>query len=172
MGAAKQSELLAKVTFGIRGTAMPTWGEFLPVDQRWDVIRFIVESFGVGKAATAGATPPGQVAANMITLSTKDWLKEGNTISAPRGDTLYATYCTTCHGDRGQGNGPGMRGSASQAPRPFSSAMSHPYIFWRVRDGVSGGIMPAFQWKLKESDIWDITAYVQTLTARNSGGSP
>jgi mono/diheme cytochrome c family protein len=31
-------------------------------------------------------------------------------------------------------------------------------------------IMPPFNWLISESDIWDITAYVQQITATSQGG--
>ncbi len=40
-----EGKALARVTFGIKGTSMPSWGEFLPLDQRWDAIKYIIESF-------------------------------------------------------------------------------------------------------------------------------
>lgn len=172
MDAAKLSELFAKVTFGIRGTAMPVWGEFLPVDQRWDVIKFISESFAVGKPLDSASQGNVQVAANVLTLSKKDWFEEGKTISPARGALLYTQYCLTCHGAQGQGDGPGMIGNASQAPAAFTASLSHNYIFWRVRDGVPNGVMPPFQWLLPEADLWDITAYVETLSAAPGSAAP
>ena len=46
--------ILAKITFGIQDTAMPTWGEFLPLQQRWDLVRYIMGTFmGAGKSASS-----------------------------------------------------------------------------------------------------------------------
>ena len=170
MDAAAQSEFLAKVTFGIRDTAMPSWGEFLPEDQRWDAIKFIMESFMVGKPVTTSLSANGQVAANVITLSKKNWLGAGHVISTTHGADLYATYCATCHGDKGQGNGSGTRGNASSAPAPFPANMGEAYIFWRIRDGVPDSVMPPFQWLLREADLWDITFYVAGLASKAGGG--
>lgn len=166
MDAAAQSQALAKVTFGIQDTAMPSWGEFLPEDQRWDAITFIMGSFMVGKPVTTSVSANDQVAANVLTLSKKDWLGAGHVISATHGAALYATYCATCHGDNGQGHGPGTLGNASQAPAPFPTTMGEAYIFWRIRDGVPDSVMPPFQWLLPEADFWDITSYVQGLASR------
>ncbi|MHB8165413.1 MAG: c-type cytochrome [Sulfuricella sp.] len=163
MNAAEQSELFAKVTFGIKGTAMPSWGEFLPASQRWDAIKFITESFVVGKPLKTAQPANVQIGADVLTLSKKEWLATGHIISPSHGAVLYASYCATCHGAQGQGDGSGMIGNASQAPAPFPATMSHNYIFWRVRDGVPASIMPPFQWLLSEADLWDITAYVETL---------
>jgi len=40
--------LNSMLTFGIRNSAMPAWGEWLPIDQRWDLVKFIVEGFQTG----------------------------------------------------------------------------------------------------------------------------
>ena len=34
-----QGEHLVKVSFGIQNTAMPTWSEWMPQDERWDAIK-------------------------------------------------------------------------------------------------------------------------------------
>lgn len=172
MDDAQLSALFAKETFGIRGTAMPSWGEFLPAEQRWDVIKFVIESFAVGKPLKTDQPANVQVAANVLTLSKKEWLATGHLISPARGALLYTQYCLTCHGAQGQGDGPGMIGNASQAPAAFTASLSHNYIFWRVRDGVPNGVMPPFQWLLPEADLWDITTYVETLSGAPGSSAP
>jgi mono/diheme cytochrome c family protein len=170
MDAAAQGMFLAKVTFGIKDTAMPSWGEFLPEDQRWDVIKFITDSFVAGKPVTSSPSATSQVAANMVTLSKKDWLAAGHVISTTHGADLYATYCATCHGDKGQGHGSGTLGNASSAPAPFPANMGESYIFWRIWDGVPDSVMPPFHWLLPEADLWDITSYLEGLASTAGGG--
>jgi mono/diheme cytochrome c family protein len=170
MGPEAQGEHLAKVTFGIQDTAMPTWGEFLPESQRWDVIHYLMASFMVGKPVTASVYGDGVVAADFTTLSIDNWTGEGHTVSTDHGAELYGTYCATCHGDNGQGNGPGTVGNASAGPAAFPTDMSETYIFWRVWEGVPESIMPAFNWLLSEADIWDITAHLQDMTSTQGGG--
>jgi mono/diheme cytochrome c family protein len=163
LGATDQGEYLARVTFGNMDTAMPSWGEFLPEDQRWDVIKFIVDSFRIGRPAAASVYGSGAVAANFVTLSQDNWVGEGNVISETHGADLYGTYCSTCHGSQGLGDGSGLAGNASKGPAPFPRAMSEPYILWRTWEGVPDTLMPPFHWLLSEADIWDITAYVENL---------
>lgn len=164
-----QAEHLAIVTFGIQDTAMPTWGEVLPVAERWDVIKFLMGSFMAGKPSPQSVST-GDIAANFVTLSKTNWTDEGHVISESDGADYYATYCATCHGDGGQGDGPGTQGSASGAPAPFPSGMSDAYIMWRMWDGVPDTMMPPFNWLLNETVLWDINAHVQTLTAGSQGG--
>lgn len=165
-----QGEHLAKVTFGIQDTAMPSWGEWLPKDQRWDVVKFLMGTWMQGQPMTENVYGQGDVAANFITLSSDNWTGEGHVISADHGSELYGTYCAACHGANGQGNGPGTQGNASGGPAAYPADMPEAYILWRVWEGVPGSQMPPFQWLLTEADIWDITAHVQDLTSAQQGG--
>jgi len=166
-----QGEHLAKVTFGIQDTAMPTWGEFLPLEQRWDAIKYLMDTFmGGGVPATTSVYQQGQLPANFVTLSSDLYLQEGHTISVTHGADLYAQYCATCHGDQGQGNGPGTQGSASGGPAAFPADMGEAYIYWRTWEGVPNSTMYPFKEYLSDSDVWDITAYLNDLTSTGQGG--
>jgi mono/diheme cytochrome c family protein len=159
----------ARVSFGIQNSAMPTWGEFLPENQRWDVIRFIQESFQVG-TGDKGSLFSDAIANNVLTLSSDNWTSEGNIISADNGQSLYQVYCETCHNTQGQGNGSGVVNLPSGGPDAFPKDLPEAYIFWRAWEGVPETIMPPFNWLISESDIWDITAYVQQITSVSQGG--
>jgi len=165
-----QGEHLAKVTFGIQDTAMPTWGEFLPEDQRWDAVKYLMDSFMMGSPMTTSVYGDGSIAANFVTLSQDNWIGEGHTISITHGIDLFSTHCATCHAEDGQGNGPGTEGNASLSPAPFHDNLPEAYVMWRVWEGVPGSIMPPFQWLLPESDVWDIVAHVVDLTSSQGGG--
>jgi mono/diheme cytochrome c family protein len=166
-----QGEHMAKVTFGIQDTAMPTWGEFLPVDQRWDAIKYLMGTFmGSGKPATTSVYGDGKLPAAFVTLSSDVYISEGHTISTTHGADLYATYCATCHGDSGQGNGPGTANSVSQGPAAFPVDMGEAYIFWRTWEGVPDSTMYAFKWYMSDADVWDITTFLVDLTSGQQGG--
>jgi mono/diheme cytochrome c family protein len=165
-----QGEHLAKVTFGIQDTAMPRWGEFLPEDQRWDAIQYIMATFMAGKPVTSSVYGAGEVPADFVTLSSDVYVAEGHVISATHGADLYGTYCSTCHGDSGQGNGPGTEGSVSKGPAAFPTDMGEAYIFWRTWEGVPDSTMPPFQWLLSDSEVWDITTYLKNLIGAGKGG--
>ena len=163
-----QGEHLAKVTFGIQDTAMPTWGEVLPIEQRWDVIKYLMASFMQGMPVTASVYSDAPV--NYLTLSQENWISEGHVISMTNGLNLYTQYCLTCHGDKGQGDGPGTQGNASGSPAAFPSNLPEPYVFWRIREGVPDSIMPPFEWVLAESEVWDVAAYLESLVTTQQGG--
>jgi cytochrome c553 len=166
-----QGEHLAKVTFGIQDTAMPSWGEFLPLGQRWDAIAYLMGTFmDSGTPATSSVYQEGQLPAHFVTLSSDLYLAEGHTISVTHGADLYALYCATCHGDQGQGNGPGTVGSASGGPAAFPQDMGKAYIYWRTWDGVPDSTMYPFKEVLSDSEVWDIVTYLDGLTATGQGG--
>ena len=164
-----QGEHLAKVTFGIQDTAMPAWGEFLPEIQRWDVIKYLTDTFMTGKPATASVYGDGSIAADFSLASSDVYISEGHTISVTNGADQYATYCATCHGDAGQGSGPGTKGSASGGPAAFPADMGEAYIYWRIWEGVPDSTMYPFKWFLL-GDAWDIATYVDQMTSGTGGG--
>ncbi len=159
----------ARVSFGIQNSGMPTWGEYLPENQRWDAIKFVLESFQKG-TVVQGSLYSDKIANNWLTVSSDNWTSTGNVISADNGKALYMAYCQTCHSAQGQGNGPGASKLPSGAPVAFPQNLPEAYIFGRVWEGVPESIMPPFNWLLSEGDIWDLTAYVQKLTASSEGG--
>ena len=158
-----EGKALARVTFGIKGTSMPSWGEFLPLDQRWDAIKYIIDSFRLGKPVTSSVAGDGSVAAEFVTLSPDNWTAEGHVIDLSRGAEVYGIYCATCHADGGQGGGPGTVASPSGSPAPLPAGLSVNYVFWRVWDGVPDSVMPPFAGFLSDADVWNVVSYTQQL---------
>ena len=162
--------MLSKVTYGILNTAMPTWGEVLPIEDRWDAINYNMMNWMTGASALNESQYNGTVTADFVTLSSDNWTAEGHTISVDNGAQLYDQYCTTCHAADGQGNGPGVEGNAAGGPAPFPTDMSEAYIMWRIWDGVPGSQMQPFNWLISETEMWDINAYVQQQFTPTGGG--
>jgi mono/diheme cytochrome c family protein len=162
-------DLLVALTFGVSNSAHPSWGEFLPENQRWDIIKFVKEAFILGLPPLPSLYADGGTSANVMSLSQADWTKEGHVISTTNGADLYAIYCATCHGKQGKGDGPGALKLTSGGYAPFALNMQTPYVFERVWYGVPESIMPPFQWLLNETDIWDIVSYLATLPGQGGG---
>jgi high-affinity iron transporter len=86
-----------------------------------------------------------------------------------RGGALFHQYCTLCHGVRGDGHGLQSEG-LTPPPRDLTDpnwrqGTSPRHVFFAIREGVRGTAMPS--WKsLSESDGWDLTAYVLSLSSR------
>ncbi len=163
---ADEGTYFAKLTFGIHNSAMPSWGEWLPERDRWDTIKYVTDSFMMGKPVTESVYNNGAISSEFLLASSDVYLSEGHTIIAENGPPLYAQYCATCHGDTGAGDGPGNQDNASEGPAPFPQDMSEAYIYWRTWDGVPDSLMYPFKWLLNDQQVWEITTYMtQTLLA-------
>ncbi len=165
-----EGEYQSKLSFGIKDSAMPAWGEFLPQGERWDDVRFVLDSFLTGKKVTTSQHVPGALPTQYVRTDTGIFQSEIATIDPAAGKPVYERYCASCHGAGGTGNGPGTVGSASGSPAAFPKDMEDQYVFYRVRAGVSGSMMYGFEPVLSETDIWNVTAYTVELTGRKFGG--
>ena len=83
-----------------------------------------------------------------------------------RGDSLFGTYCATCHGFTGAGNGPvstkfvGVPSLLTDRARGYTDG----YLYSLVRYG--RGLMPKYGDKLPDQlDRWAIVNHVRTLQA-------
>ena len=155
-----EADYLVKLTFGIHNSAMPTWGEWLPESDRWDAVKYIMQSFITGQPAADSVYQDGEISSEFLLLSSDVYLSEGHTINTDNGQPLYAQYCATCHGDTGQGDGPGTVDNASKGPAPFPAGMSEAYVYWRIWEGVPDSMMYNFKWLLNDQQTWEITTYM------------
>ena len=77
---------------------------------------------------------------------------------------LFKTNCVSCHGDKGEGNGPA---AASLTPKPKNltseivQKQSDGVLFWKITTGKS----PMLSWKdaLTEKQRWEIVNYIRQL---------
>ncbi len=120
---------------------------------------------GGGHRHSSWATPPAAYAK----MKSQIWNDAG---AAKRGEKLYATNCSSCHGAQGTGNGP----VAKSLQHPPADLTNHfhkapgegdAYLFWRVSEGGQvepfksmNSAMPSFKASLSESQRWDVLAYV------------
>ena len=87
--------------------------------------------------------------------------------SLARGQEIYTTHCATCHGDYGNGDGPGGA-SLDPAPAPIAHTgqmMGDAYLFWRITEGGTSfgtGMIP-YRDILDEDARWDVINYVRAL---------
>ncbi|MDX1613871.1 MAG: cytochrome c [Candidatus Promineifilaceae bacterium] len=85
--------------------------------------------------------------------------------SIQRGEILYSIYCTLCHGDTGQGNGPLAEHYEERPLRSLSSgsvtAQFDGQLFQTISEGFSR--MPAQAEALSPRERWDVINYVRTL---------
>ena len=162
-----QGEHLVKVSFGIQNTAMPSWDQWMPQDERWDAIKYLMAVFMAGKPKTESVYNNGEIANNYALLSSDVYKSEGHSIDPAHGGELYTQYCAVCHAEDGQGNGPGIKDNASKGPAAFPKDMGEAYIYWRIMEGVPDSMMYAFQGTLTDNEVWDITL---NLISKLGGG--
>ncbi|MFY0673492.1 MAG: FTR1 family protein [Bacteroidia bacterium] len=82
------------------------------------------------------------------------------------GKTLYAANCMSCHGQKGDGDGPSATG-LDPSPTVFSdmegmSEKSPLQAYHTIRFGVEGTSMVAFN-QLSDNEVWDLSFYISTL---------
>ncbi len=96
--------------------------------------------------------------------------------SLAMGKDVYTTYCETCHGETGRGDGPsGLR----LVPRPADLRLhtapgvhTDGELYYWVAYGFPGSAMPAWkQQGLTDQQIWSVINYARAEFG-NSGGGP
>lgn len=127
------------------------------------------------------------VASAQFDYDDKDWVAPHEAItlvnplapspeSLKRGRALYRQHCSTCHGDKGRGDGPYARMHSRRAKPPrdltipeTQARMTDGEIFWKISTGlrvVDRIIMPAFDEDIRaEEDRWKVVLYVRALGA-------
>ena len=91
--------------------------------------------------------------------------------AAAAGEALFKAQCSSCHGEKGDGDSP--VGKALKPPAgdlttaEFQDAVKDDYIFWHITVGGAAGPdgsgMTAFKDTLSEEQRWQVVAYVRSL---------
>jgi mono/diheme cytochrome c family protein len=88
----------------------------------------------------------------------------GNTDVLKEGKSLYISYCTPCHGEKGKGDGVAAA-SLSTKPADHSSAyvqgQTDGALFWMITEGHNP--MPTYKQALPENQRWELVNYIRTL---------
>jgi mono/diheme cytochrome c family protein len=96
-----------------------------------------------------------------------------------QGERLYATYCASCHGPRGDGDGPA---AAALDPKPakhhdgaYMNALGNEHLFRVIKLGGpavgKSALMAPWGGTLSDSQIWDVVAFVRSLAEPPYPGS-
>ena len=87
------------------------------------------------------------------------------------GKKLYTSYCSPCHGARGQGDGPVAGGAL--APANLTDALiqqkSDGHIYGVIRNGIR--TMPQYQESLTPVERWQVVLFVRTLATTGAAAS-
>ena len=90
------------------------------------------------------------------------------------GERLYQQHCASCHGVRGQGDGPAGKGMVPPPPALGSAEVMRdvpPALMYRIVSvGIAGTAMAAFGEALSADDRWSIVSWVNQLRAPDNGG--
>jgi mono/diheme cytochrome c family protein len=85
--------------------------------------------------------------------------------SLQRGGVLFSIYCQTCHGQKGQGDGPLAKYFEERPLRPLTSAyiasQFDGQLFRTISEGFSR--MPPQSEALSPRDRWDVINYIRAL---------
>lgn len=87
------------------------------------------------------------------------------------GKKLYESYCSTCHGDKGKGNGPAAQSlpakPADHTNGAVMNSLSDQFLLDIIAKGGSAvkksSFMPSWGSALNEKQIKDIIAHIRTL---------
>ena len=83
------------------------------------------------------------------------------------GLVLYDRYCAACHGAPGIAPSPAALGMTPPPPNllPPARTLSAQEIYWTVSNGIKMTAMPAWEFRLSESQRWAVVAFVKSLPA-------
>jgi len=95
--------------------------------------------------------------------------RDGDPEAVSRGEALYRTYCTQCHGLEHDGNGT-VGQSFQPIPRDLRSSkvqtMQRGRLFKEISYGIPGGRQPPLATTIDAPDRWRIIAYLRSLGVR------
>jgi len=91
------------------------------------------------------------------------------------GAEIFATNCTPCHGETGEGDGPAAAGldpkPADLADGAMMGMAGDDYLFWRVTAGGTmepfNSAMPSWEQVLTEEQRWQVISYIRTLSSEH-----
>ena len=172
-------------------SVMPAWEDRLGEAEIWKVILYLYDATGYQPRRWEEAPEPRHSAvappAKGVGVAGPGRLTPRAAEAQPAGDpargkAVYETKCRLCHGEKGDGAGPG---AAQFEPRPrdftkgkfkirtsvSGQAPTDADLFRVITDGMPGTSMPG--WKvLPEKDRWSLVAYLKTFAPEAFKAAP
>jgi mono/diheme cytochrome c family protein len=158
------SDLEAAIRFGAPGTSMPAFDRFLTA-QQIDGLVAIVKGFAPKSFRRAAVAVP--------------VVMPNAPLDAAAGQLVYEKLgCAACHGVDGKGDGPsakGLKDASGRAHPPFNlrkDPLRRPLakggnataaIYTTLVTGLTGTAMPSYQEAASETELWALSAYVQSF---------
>lgn len=84
-------------------------------------------------------------------------------LTLPQAQEVYNLYCTSCHGNQGQGYD--LEPTGQEVPdfkKEASGKQSDGALYWKIREGK--GIMPGFKSKLSDEQHWQLVEYIRDIS--------
>jgi len=184
-----RERMILSVTNGRPGTAMMPWKTRLSKAEIETVVDYVRTAFMPGGQAThapadmasqlPGAVPPGAAKSKQPVETVADMsLPFPNNLvgDAAKGKRFFDKNCATCHGVKGNGEGPRAFFNYPK-PRNFLTPESHtlfnrPALFRSISNGKPGTVMPAWSKVLSDQEIADVGEHVfrQFISAKPAAG--
>ena len=119
-------------------------------------------------APTPAPAPPTAAAPTAVVVPTA-----AASPDVAKGATLYAANCASCHGPRGDGDGPT---AAALTPKPakhhdgaYMNTLTNEHLFQVIKEGGpsvgKSPLMAPWGGMLSDKQIWDVVAFVRSLAA-------
>ena len=187
---AKRLSSIVSVAVEEYGKAIDARGKLISEDEYAETSGFLEDARGVAQRLQGYNAPLTQAVLDTLILSVKNRVPPADLRlvqarfngalgaagaldmpSAPldtaRGHALFSQNCSTCHGDRGLGDGAAAKGLTLAVPGIGSATMTpdlSPTLAYNVVSvGVRGTPMAAFSASLTPQDRWNIVNYVYTM---------
>lgn len=152
-------DLFETITHGIDRSMMPGFAALSERD-RWALVEVVKRFGGIEEEKAKAITVPAEP---KITQASLD-----------NGKKLYVKLkCGTCHGDKGQGDGPsslGLKNDAKERIYPtdftmgvYKGGAEPKNVFKRIATGLDGSPMPSYAAEAKPKEIWDLVHYIKSL---------
>ena len=158
-----RERMLVSVAHGRPGTAMMPFQNRLVDREIQAVVDYIRAEFMEGEGRRDAAQPATPAEAPM---------PDGLVGDFEKGRAFYMDNCYTCHGKKGDGQGPRAHFNRPP-PRDFTSAESRrlfdrPRLFHAITEGKRGTVMPAWGKVLTPQQIADVAEFVYRAFIRES----
>jgi len=180
-----RGRMIASVANGLPGTAMMAFAGRLPPQDIEAVVDYVraglmvpaseaisgVRAHGGRGGDIAAALAPKQAPAASADMSLP--MPKGLRGNARKGGAFYNANCATCHGVKGDGNGPRAY-FINPRPRDFvdpgsRASLNRPVIYASTSMGKIGTEMPAWSKVLTDQEVADVAEYVFTKFIRPGG---
>ena len=90
----------------------------------------------------------------------------GNEEATEKGKSLFQVNCSTCHGEKGLGNGPGSMGLNPKPANLTSKEVqkqSDGAIFWKITTGFPPTAMISWRSRFSNKQRWELVDYIREL---------